>query len=132
MIYGILLLIVLIIIVFLYVPLDELKEAVLPIIFIIIIGFLLYKIANYIELPKYNIKYITTYHKYKQLLDNNTDIPVCIEKIDEGIFRKGQCLNNIIITNNKQLISVINLLYNTDIEKELYEYNKAQSNLIGE
>lgn len=128
MIYGILLLIVLIIVIFLYIPLDEIKEAILPVTLFVIVAFLLYKITDYIELPKYNTYHITIYHKYKQLLDNNTNIPICIEKIDEGIFREGQCLNNVIITNNKQLISTINLLYNTDIEKEIYEYNKVQNN----
>lgn len=131
MIYGILFLIVFIITIFLYVPLYEIKEAALPITIFFVMAFLLYKITESITLP-YNIHHIRAYSKYKQLLDNNTSIPICIEKIDEGVFREGQCLNNVIVTNDKQLVSVINLLYNTDIEKELYEYNKSQNNSIGE
>lgn len=129
MIYGILFLIVFIITIFLYVPLDEIKGAALPITLFFTLSFLSYKAFESITLP-YNIHHVRTYFEYKQLLDNSTSIPICIEKIDEGVFREGQCLNNIIVTNDKELISVINLLYNTDIEKELYEYNKLQNNLI--
>lgn len=47
MIYGILLLIVFIVIIFLYVPLDDIKEAVLPVTFFILVSFLLYKFMGY-------------------------------------------------------------------------------------
>lgn len=54
------------------------------------------------------------YNKYLEMLENNVDFSICIEKA-----RNGQCVNNVKIHNKNQLISVFNLAYKTDIKKEI-------------
>lgn len=66
---------------------EDIIQGILALIIAIIVVFLIYKIIESV-IPSYNMHHIKAYHKYKQLLDNSTNIPICIEKIDKGIFRR--------------------------------------------
>lgn len=65
---------------------------------------------------------IKEYERYINTVENNTSLTICT-KTSGGVYGAA-CVESITINNKNDLIAYINYKYNTDVLKDIEDFNK--------